>query len=319
MAKNITIKKKGVSTDFADVERIKTYNKNDEETLWMPEDETTLTDLFVTDNGTYVAEGDGYYGYRQVEVHASGSLIGRSTEDNNEYYVYEDGNGNLVYEPLPSSIVIDTEPTKMDYEDGELIDLAGAVIKAYKGDGTLWTHEDYPDGIIPLSEIDYEPKYADKDSTDGIIGTKSGVMCKLVPLIYDTRYYGTEVSASEEKNYGKVDAQTLWEIAAPRKYDAVYLTQWENYLYWIVNHGQTGLVLYFDTYSGWHGTPEKYNWYFYETESLDTVFPKSKIKPSSVTFEDMQPIGQEITLKWNRVVDNKQLASYLYINVTEQE
>jgi hypothetical protein len=59
-----------------------------------------------------------------------------------------DEDGNLVKTPIPTSIVLVTTPTKMDYNDGETIDLSGAVVVAKMADGTTWTDVDHPNGHV---------------------------------------------------------------------------------------------------------------------------------------------------------------------------
>ena len=61
---------------------------------------------------------------------------------------------------LPESIEIITQPTKLTYEDGEMIDLTGAVVSAKKANGETWTSSQYPNGHIPLGELIVEPNKA---------------------------------------------------------------------------------------------------------------------------------------------------------------
>jgi hypothetical protein len=72
-----------------------------------------------------------------------------------------DEDNNLVTTPLPSSIVLVTPPTKMDYNDGEAIDLSGAVVTAKMADGTTWTDTDHPNGHVSCTP---EPAVADKSA-----------------------------------------------------------------------------------------------------------------------------------------------------------
>lgn len=54
---------------------------------------------------------------------------------------------------LPVRIAVTEPPTKTEYKDSEMIDLAGIVVTAYNADGTVWTSSDYPDGTIPTDEL----------------------------------------------------------------------------------------------------------------------------------------------------------------------
>lgn len=134
---------------------------------WVLEDEHKLLTKTFTKKGTYYAanekdsDGQPYYGYSQVTVNVSedGKVTGKKP-DGNEYNVAPDDNGNLVETVLPSSIRITTNPSKMSYNEGEAISLSGAVIKAYKGDGSLWEASGYSGGVIPNSELTLNPATA---------------------------------------------------------------------------------------------------------------------------------------------------------------
>lgn len=74
---------------------------------------------------------------------------------------------------LPNHISIIHPADKTHYEQGENIDLTGLVVQAYNADGTIWSTQDYPDGIIPLDELTYEldsiPDYSMSSATvDGV-------------------------------------------------------------------------------------------------------------------------------------------------------
>jgi hypothetical protein len=75
-------------------------------------------------------------------------VVGTDPETGNDIVVGVDEDVNLVNTPLPSSIVLVTNPTKMSYNDGESISMTGAVIVAKNADGTTWTSADYPNGIV---------------------------------------------------------------------------------------------------------------------------------------------------------------------------
>lgn len=57
----------------------------------------------------------------------------------------------------PHHIDITTLPTKTAYVDGESIDITGIVVTAYNEDGTVWTSNAYPNGIIPINELSFTP------------------------------------------------------------------------------------------------------------------------------------------------------------------
>ena len=101
-------------------------------------------------------------------------------------------NGIRVYpEGLPEKIEIIVQPTKQIYRNGELIDLTGAVVVALYEDGTRWSSEDYPNGIIPLEELTLIPNvyryYGDKS----FIVDEDGLE---VPFIFPDGYYRETVT-----------------------------------------------------------------------------------------------------------------------------
>ena len=74
---------------------------------------------------------------------------------------------------LPDEIRIITPPTKLEYVEGEKIDISGAVVGAYKN-GSIWTGAKYPNGNIPHEELIIDPLIAKirpfsyVDDVDGI-------------------------------------------------------------------------------------------------------------------------------------------------------
>ena len=71
--------------------------------------------------------------------------------------VFVDEDFNIQEDELPASIEIVTPPKKLEYQDGERIDLTGMVVTAKKSDGSTWTSAKYPNGHIPLGELIADP------------------------------------------------------------------------------------------------------------------------------------------------------------------
>lgn len=67
--------------------------------------------------------------------------------------------------PIRIEIVI--PPSKLDYYDGEHINLSGAKVVAYKEDGTPYIGNGYINGVIPNSELTTDPAVADIDAVSG--------------------------------------------------------------------------------------------------------------------------------------------------------
>lgn len=150
MSKEIIIKEGGTAKQF-DTDKLETNIAAGGTCLWVPEDETQVGEITITKNGVYNAADDGLYGYYKVTVNGIGYAVGLDS-DGDEAMTYSD-DGELVTEKIPSSIDIDTPPTKTEYYDGDTIDYSGIVVKAYLESGGLWTDDEHPDGIIPIEEL----------------------------------------------------------------------------------------------------------------------------------------------------------------------
>lgn len=204
MSKNIIIQEGGVGKQIT-ASKLKTNAVGSGSVIWIPEDEVSLGTKSITSNGTYKASDDGKYGYSQVTVNIAGGpgsanpdgtpssgggtpasdptgdtptgdngspaggpgscVVGTDPITGNEQAVGVDSSGNLVTTPIPSSIEIVRNPDNTSYQDGSPVDLTGATVIAKNADGSTWTSEDYPDGIIPISDLILETPTADATKT----------------------------------------------------------------------------------------------------------------------------------------------------------
>lgn len=158
MSKNTIIREGQVGRSFGGVAKLETDLTAGGTCFWVPKDERELETLNAERNGTYRPTK---YGFSRANVRVpseSGRVTGYG-QDGNEYTVTVD-DGALVKEKIPSSIVIITEPTVTEYEDGDAISIAGIVVKAYDGEGNLWTDALHPDGVIPAAELSFSPTVA---------------------------------------------------------------------------------------------------------------------------------------------------------------
>ena len=167
MSKSIIIEEGGISRQLtADKLRSITGGGTCD---WIPEDTAVLGTKSISDNGTYKAADDGYYGYSQVTVSGVGTATGKGPDGNIHSVTTDPQTGDLIDTLLPSSIMITTYPAPLTYNDGDTIDYSAMVVKGYLADGTLWTDTAHPNGIIPLSELtlpvttaQYEPAQGDQ-------------------------------------------------------------------------------------------------------------------------------------------------------------
>lgn len=165
MSKNIVIQEGGLSKQMT-ANKLKTNLVGGGTCLWVPEDETKLGIKIITENGTYKASDDGYYGYSEVTVSGIGSVTG-TDGDGDEATVTPGTDGELVITKIPSYIIVDVPPTKTTYADGETIDFTGIVVKAFLKSGEPWSDSSHPDGIIPISELMFPVTTANADDVSG--------------------------------------------------------------------------------------------------------------------------------------------------------
>lgn len=124
-------------------------DKQGGDTVTFVEDgDVNTSTLSASQNRVYRARSDGKYAYTSVTVNVQSGGGGG-------------GGGDEPYDPdnLPTAIA--GGPLNITYEDGETIALRDGDIKAYTTttnpyghvDYTLWTHDSYPGGGIPVSEL----------------------------------------------------------------------------------------------------------------------------------------------------------------------
>lgn len=169
MSKNIVIQEGGLGKQLT-ADKLKTNLVGGGTCLWAPEDEVQLTTKTITEDGTYKASDDGYYGYSQVSVSGIGKVTGTDPSTGEEVEVTTDPEtGEIVEKVLPSSIAVTTPPSKTVYNDGEGIQFDGMVVKAYKKSGELWTDKTHANGIIPHSELSFPVTNADAGQADALV------------------------------------------------------------------------------------------------------------------------------------------------------
>lgn len=161
MSDNVAIKEGARAYNFT-VDKIRTAQQSsDEPVIWVPESTVQLGSLHASDNGVYLARSEDLYGYGEIVVSVNGAAtIG-------DRAVFPDDSGQLHEEYLPHAIVIVTPPRKLEYEDGQRIDLRGLVVKAVDENGGTWTNAKYPNGHIPLQELIIDPDHADIGQAQG--------------------------------------------------------------------------------------------------------------------------------------------------------
>ncbi len=158
MSKNIIIQEGGIAKQMT-VDKLETNLFGGGTCLWIPEDGVQLGTKSVSENGTYVASNDGYYGYSQFSVSGVGTATGRDPVTGQEKSVTVDPEtGDLVETVVPSEIRVITPPTNPygTYIDGQIITKDGMVVKAYDANGAYMQD-------IPIGELSIDPIVATYD------------------------------------------------------------------------------------------------------------------------------------------------------------
>lgn len=166
MSKNITIQEGGIAKQLT-VDKLKTNLVGGGNQLWVPEDEVQLTTKTITENGTYKASDDGYYGYSEVTVSGVGKVSGKDPTTGEDVVVTTDPEtGDIVEETVPSSIEVITPPTNPYgiYTNGATIGTEGMVVKAYLVSGGEY-------GTVPNAKITLDPTTAVYDPSTDIGGS----------------------------------------------------------------------------------------------------------------------------------------------------
>lgn len=142
MTKSISIKEQGASRSFSGVSRVLTQVSAGS-AQWLPEDETMVGEISVTENGEFVPYSDGLYGYVKVTVNVEGGA--EETIDN--------GDGTVTTTtPYPASIggtVIGIDPDTGEITQVSVVEVSGVPTLQYV---TLTEENLYPASIDVLIE-----------------------------------------------------------------------------------------------------------------------------------------------------------------------
>ncbi len=119
-----------------------------------------------------------------------------------------DTEGNVITSTIPVSMSITTPPTKTSYTEGEVIDYRGIVCTLYNKDGTVFTNERYPDGNVPMSELEYPVSMAPAGSGDITVDEDVGLK---QPFPYSSGGYARTENVHHV--YSVTDGRyTMWMI-----------------------------------------------------------------------------------------------------------
>ncbi|MBR0367413.1 MAG: hypothetical protein IJH86_03345 [Clostridia bacterium] len=325
MSRNITIQEGGVGKQLT-VDKLKTNLVGGGTCLWVPEDDVALGSKRITENGTYRASDDGFYGYSQVTVTGIGVATGKK-QDGKEYTVMTDANGNLVEKSVPTSIAITTNPTKTAYDDGEQIDYTGMVVTAYDANGDVWDNDGaYPNGVIPIADLNLPETVADASKVEKEVWANGGgiIAWKLTSEKYrGSRYYIIDTPLGERNG-------NVYTIGTGDEADSeatLLLTRYNGELYVARIEGNGAhFGLWRDENGQWNfsgGSSYRTKWQRFDSAVWHndiTYPPNSAVDPGGHSTGDMRFAsgGQTIPVEFYRPGGDK-LETHFMITVTVSE
>ena len=331
MSKNITIQEGGVAKQLT-VDKLKTNVVGGGTMLWVPEEDVQLTTKTITEDGTYKAVDDGYYGYSEVTVNGIGKATGIDA-DGDEATVSVNSGGALVEEKIPSFISVVTPPTVTTYADGATIDFTGMVVKAYLNSGELWSDALHPGGVIPIDELILPVTQADAGGvTSDEWSDGSGVVATMVwytlhqwVIIHSPQRIETKQAYLSQAIGTYNGNPALWgDTSGPTSF---FATIYDGKLYvWngtavraLTGYEDTGNVSgRYSVFSGssWRSTNEVSEYQLGSYDSWITGIAHSSVAPTG--NEQMRPDGayQVIPVQWTRPGDYHTLESSFNITVT---
>jgi len=331
MSKNITIQEGGVGKTLSYISKLETKKQGGGSVIWIPEDEVKLKTKNIKKNGTYIAEDDNANGYSQVTVNVKtvgtkeGSSRPGGSGNDNEYAVDVNEDGEIIEKMLPSKIQITTQPTKKTYHDGEDINTAGMVVKAYGNDDLIWESEGYSGGVIPLSEITIEPTKASAQGEGDDWTSDDGINAKLVNITYDSdsgkyvvnKILGYNGNGKPATLGGGSGTATLLVTKAYKNGTLVLYVMrlaGTNNIVDLYAKGQdgkwglSGSTTAKSVYNEWIAVAA---W----TEYLEGYFPLSTRVPDGSASDMHQESTNTITVKWKRPEDDEELTAEFTVAV----
>lgn len=132
---------------------------------------------------------------------------------------------STVHRALPTGIEVVTPPTLREYADGAAIDFTGLEVVLRTEDGARYTDRNYPDGVIPMSELAFPVTHAHYDGagaqTAGEFYVGDTLACRslyseardMTPAEYDAHTFRGPVAKLFRENYGYGEWFIFWNHA----------------------------------------------------------------------------------------------------------
>jgi len=211
MSANTSIKEGGKARAFGPVTALMVQGDDGKYLPWVPESERQLGTKSVNKNGVYQAKKDGVYGWRSVSVNVptDQGVTGKDPTTGEQVAVGVDPTtGELTETMVPVEIRVTTQPTKVQYYDGDTINYSGIIVHAYSSNGVDF-------GAVPFSELVFPVTTADADSNSWSDG--AGINAKLITTQTYYDQYNPEIPYIRSTEIiGKINR-------SPSPYDNVYI------------------------------------------------------------------------------------------------
>lgn len=238
---------------------------------------------------------------------------------------------------LPTEIKIVAPPSKLIYTDGEDIDLTGMLVVAFKKDGTIWSEDpNYPNGIIPLSEITIEPTVADAGQVSPDIDVTADLDIPYFPQTFKMRV-GNQSGTSKsvwhisDKNV-KITSFSFGVSEEQEGYYAFAIMASEEFFTFTLKNSQTvrnaksytqsNKTVYFASQSSSSdgrniGVDDIFPWYAENSLSnkIDLAPYQYSIAWAMIYSDGIIYDNQSIEVKWSRIDDEKELTETFRITV----
>ena len=252
MSENIRIAEGGMLRRFGPVAKLKTAKQGGGSCLWIQKKDVTLGTKYVNENGVFRPADDGKYGFSQftAAVTDSGSVTGKK-QDGNTYKISKDGSGNLVERELPTSIKITTPPTVISYLNGASIDFSGLIVKAYDGNGNLWTKDGLVDGVVPTDQLIFPVQVAVYDPDAEAAGSYMTTGLDIGPLKGNVPCYKTVTGSKKWRHNSTEYTSSCHAECNPGVFTVFKVRRYDYIFFYAANDFGPGLLeRWTDTLSG---------------------------------------------------------------------
>lgn len=229
---------------------------------------------------------------------------------------WDEDENELTEEEIPYGIKIIQPPTKTQYTVGETIDYSGIQVQLVDVDGNLFTNSRYPNGLVPFSELSFDPTKAPQGGTFDYYTNGAGVIAKridftfphfITQMVHINLYAAIGTSSPIGMYEGQqVYAGGSWVTEDSDHIDYIYVTKYNNQVYGMGNKGgivqpysySTEKGRYISLVTGNSGVGTEVFTHLGWENYFNNV-PTSSVDPTGVEESSLVSMGFEATVTWN--------------------